>query len=316
MRPTISLIKREFTAYFLSPIAYVVLTVFLLVTGSMFYLTVDLLTSEGPRGIEYPMTQMLGEDRFWLVFLFIPPLLTMRLFAEERGSGTLEMLMTAPVRDWQLVFAKYVACYAFYLFMWLPTLIYLPVLMDLHVVWNWSVWTAFSVPFALGIVLVGLGLFVLPFGWLGRGFASISIGTVLAVLGGYLHYTKDKNHLASFTVGIDPYPVLTSYVGVLLVGMMFLALGLFVSSLVKSQMVAALMSMAIGLPFIAGVLLLPTLDTANITYQIVSAITIPLHFSRDFTRGVLDSRHMILYVSAGFLFLFMTVQSVESRRWR
>src|SRR5436305_3927526 len=86
-----SLIRREFSSYFLSPIAYVVLVVFLAVTGRLFYLALEQLTTDGPYGIEYPMRSMLGDERFWLVFLFIPPLLTMRLFAEERSTGTLEM---------------------------------------------------------------------------------------------------------------------------------------------------------------------------------------------------------------------------------
>src|ERR1700723_1282377 len=110
MRPTLSLIRREFTAYFLSPIAYVVFAVFLLVTAHLFYLTLNPLTGTCPRGGWVPMASMLGDEKFWLVFLFIPPLLTMRLFAEERGTGTLEMLMTAPLRDWQVVAAKYLAC--------------------------------------------------------------------------------------------------------------------------------------------------------------------------------------------------------------
>src|SRR5580658_5279801 len=131
MRPTLTLIKREFTAYFLSPIAYVVLAVFLLVTGHLFYLTLNLLTESGPRGVEFPMQSMLGDEKFWLVFLFIPPLLTMRLFAEERSTGTLEMLMTAPVRDWQVVLAKFTACFLFYLVMWMPTIVYRPVLTNL-----------------------------------------------------------------------------------------------------------------------------------------------------------------------------------------
>src|ERR1700677_1993699 len=80
------------------------------------------------------MQTMLGDEKFWLVFLFIPPLLTMRLFAEERGSGTLEMLMTAPVRDWQVVLAKFIACFMFYLVMWVPTLAYWKVLLN----FNWD----------------------------------------------------------------------------------------------------------------------------------------------------------------------------------
>ena len=101
-----SLIRREFSAYFLSPIAYVVLAVFLAVTGYLFSVTLSLLTTTGPKGTEWPMQTMFADERFWLVFLFIPPLLTMRLFAEERGSGTLEVLLTAPLREWQVVLSK------------------------------------------------------------------------------------------------------------------------------------------------------------------------------------------------------------------
>src|ERR1700722_1783814 len=133
MRPTLSLIRREFSAYFLSPIAYVVLAIFLAVTGHLFYLSLELLTARGPKGLSYPMELIVNSVPFWLVFLALAPLLTMRLFAEERSTGTLEMLLTAPLRDWQVVFAKFVACYAFYVIMWLPTLLYLPILA------NWQI---------------------------------------------------------------------------------------------------------------------------------------------------------------------------------
>src|SRR5579864_1631752 len=133
MLATLSLIRREFGAYFLSPIAYVVIAVFLFVTGILFTVTMSQLTTRGPRGVEFPLETMLGDERFWLVFLFIPPLLTMRLFAEERSTGTLEMLMTSPLKDWQVVLTKFVACLGFYVMMWLPTLLYLPILTD----WEW-----------------------------------------------------------------------------------------------------------------------------------------------------------------------------------
>src|SRR5690349_4700828 len=131
MSATLSLFRREFTAYFLSPIAYVALAVFLLVTGQLFSRAMGLLNETGADGIEYPMQVMLGDEKFWLVFLFIPPLLSMRLLAEERGTGTLEVLLTAPIREWQVVLAKFSACFAFYLVLWLPTVVYLPVLLDL-----------------------------------------------------------------------------------------------------------------------------------------------------------------------------------------
>src|SRR3954470_20469701 len=139
MRPTPSLIRRELSAYFLSPIAYVVLVIFLAVTGYGFALSLYQLTATGPRGIAYPMQLVVNNIAFWLVYLIIPPLLTMRLFAEERATGTLEMLLTAPVRDWQIVLSKYVACYLFYVLLWLPTVLYLPVLLD----WQWGYWPGF-----------------------------------------------------------------------------------------------------------------------------------------------------------------------------
>ncbi|HEV3146774.1 MAG TPA: ABC transporter permease [Gemmataceae bacterium] len=256
MRPMLTLFRREFTAYFLSPIAYVVMAVFLLMTGHLFYLTMKLLTETGPSGTEFPMQTFLGDVRFWLVFLFIPPLLTMRLFAEERGSGTLEMLLTAPLRDWQVVLAKYVACLAFYFTLWLPTLLYLPVLVK----FNWTT----------------------------------------------LH------------AGIDPRPVWTSYLGLAMAGAMFLAVGLFVSSLVRSQMVAALISLVLSLVFVVEAFWPPPpeWDMDSLAYRLLYFFSVPLHFQRDFTRGLVDSRHLILYASVALFCLFLTVRSVESRRWR
>ncbi len=254
MRPTLSLIRREFSAYFLSPIAYVVLAVFLAVTGHLFYLSLELLTARGPKGLNYPMEMFVNNLAFWLVFLFIPPLLTMRLFAEERASGTLEMLLTAPLRDWQIVFAKFAACYAFYVLMWIPTLLYLPVLLD----WEWG----------------------------------------------------------TLQCGIDPWPAVTTYLGLALAGAMFLALGMLVSSLVKSQMVAALIALFVGLAFIMAGIWRPEMDTSDTPFQVLSFFTVPLHFERNFGRGLLDTRNLILYGSVALFCLFLTVRSLESRRWR
>src|SRR5205823_4986832 len=132
MRSTLSLIRREFTAYFWSPVAYVVLGVFLLGLGLLFHLTLQKLTARGPVGTEFPMQDLLGNVGFWLIFWVIPPLLTMRLFAEERSTGTLEMLMTAPLRDGQVVLCKFLACYLFFGLLLLPTVLYLPLLLNLH----------------------------------------------------------------------------------------------------------------------------------------------------------------------------------------
>jgi len=321
MRPTLSLIRREFTAYFLSPIAYVVLTVFLLGTGFLYWQTVELLTERGPRGVEYPMGVILGDGSeginfpvFWLVFLFVPPLLTMRLFAEERATGTMEMLMTSPVKDWQIVFAKFVACFAFYLLMWLPTVLYLPILMDLKATWDFTAWTPFAYVLAAGLAGMVLGVLMMPFGFVGRGFLIALVGTAIAAVGGYLHCKQDTQHIVTLSAGIDPWPVLTSYIGVVAAGVMFLSLGLFVSSLVKGQMIAALISITLSIPLILPVLAMPVLDPSGWWYKTFAYTTVPYHFGKDFTRGVLDTRHLVFYLSTGLLFLFLTVRSVESQR--
>ena len=266
MQPPLSLLRREFSAYFLSPIAYVVLAIFLAVMGLLFANTLAALTASGPEGVEFPMQLMLGLGdlatregvlqflAFWLVFLITPPVLTMRLLAEERASGTLEMLLTTPLRDWQIVFSKFLACYLFYLLMWVPTILYLPILLD--------------------------------FDW------------------------------RTMTTGIDPWPVATTYLGLALAGAMFLSLGILVSSLVKSQLVAVLLSIFLSLAFIIAGFWRPETDAGAGLYQLVFFFTVPLHFERNFTRGLVDTRQLVLYVSVTLFCLFLTVRSLESRRWR
>ncbi|CAN5606511.1 gliding motility-associated ABC transporter permease subunit GldF [soil metagenome] len=254
MLATWSLIKREFAAYFLSPIAYAMMAFFLWIVGGLFYLTFQLLTKPGTAGVEYPMQAILGNPAFWLVFLLVPPLLTMRLLAEERGTGSLELLMTAPIRDWQVVAGKYIACYLFYIVLWLPTLLYLPILLDFD-------WT---------------------------------------------------NKVAR----IDPWPVVTSYLGVMLAGAMFLAIGLFVSSLVKNQLVAAILALVISLVFILAAFVKVDAAPDSLTAKVIQFISVPEHFRRDFTRGVIDTRHLVLYVSMTAFALFLTVRSLEARRLR
>src|SRR5438105_6689716 len=319
-----SLLRREFSAYFLSPIAYVVLVLFLAVTGHLFYLAMGQLNASGPKGIEYPMQLMLGDERFWLVFLFIPPLLTMRLFAEERSTGTLEMLMTSPLKDWQVVLTKFVACFGFYVLLWVPTLAYLPVLLDLHLerAAFHPVWTIYSILMLGGLAGVVLGLIslLIPFDSRGRilGLLVLLAGAVCAGVGGWLHYHRETEHLVQWhvTAGIDPMPVVSSYLGIFLAGAMFLALGLLISSLVRSQMVAALISLVLGLIFIVAGFWRPEMDTSSHAYQVLYFLSVPLHFYNDFSRGLVDSRHLILYSSVALFCLFLTVRSLESRRWR
>lgn len=315
-----SLIRRELAAYFVSPIAYVVFVVFLAVTGHLFYVTLGLLTTTGPEGTEWPMQTMYADERFWLVFLFIPPLLTMRLFAEERSSGTLEMLMTAPLRDWQVVLGKFLACLTFYVLLLLPTLLYLPALLGAgRPVIDWNAWTLASTTMVSGI---GAALFGLLLLWplLGTGWRIVSLllivgGLTAAGVGGWYHYTQDAVHLLEVPVLVDPYPVLTTYLGMFLAGAMFLALGLFISSMVRDQLVAALIAMALSLLFIVAGFIRPEQDGGAV-YQVVYFFSVPLHFDRVFTRGQIDTRPLVLYGSVALFCLFLSVRSLESRRWR
>jgi ABC-2 type transport system permease protein len=327
MRATLSLIRREFMAYFTGPAGYAALFGFLVLTGLLFNLNLRLLTDEGPVGVEYPMQVMLGGADsptiaqvagvlFWGLFPAITGMLTMRLLAEERGTGSIELLLTTPIRDWQVVFAKFIACLGFYLVLWLPTLAYVPVLADLHAEWRAAV-TVYSVAFVAGLGALAIAALMLIFDANGLAILAVGfLGAACAVIGGYLHYTKDSAHVLTVTAGIDPAPIWTSYLGVILAGAMFLALGLFVSSLVKSQLVAWMLSLLLGLLFVLPALLRWVFESGTAAYTFIYFISVPEHFRRTFTRGQIDTRPIVLYVTSTLLFLFLTVRGLEARRLR
>jgi ABC-2 type transport system permease protein len=247
-----SLIKREFSAYFLSPVAYAMLFVFLLTTGILFRDTLNLMTRPGTAGAEYPFQSLFGSLLFWVFYVLIPPVLTMRLFAEERSTGTIETLMTAPIRDWQIVVGKFVACFAFYLVMLLPTLLYLPILLNID-------WT-------------------------------------------------------TNRCGIDPWPAVTTYVGLILAGAMFIAIGMLFSSLVKNQIVAALITFFACIGFIAPAFFAPDPNSLVLVGAAFKYVSVPGHFHDDFTRGILDTRHLVLYLTMAAVCVFLTIRSIEVRR--
>ncbi|MBX7102862.1 MAG: ABC transporter permease [Gemmataceae bacterium] len=322
MRTSLSLIRREFAAYFLGPLGYVALALFLLGGGVLFRFTVDLLTAEGAKGIEYPMQGLVGNVGFWLVFWVIPPLLTMRLFAEERATGTLEMLLTAPIQDSRVVICKYLACLLFYILLWLPTLLFLPVLLDLHFAWpGWSIGRAL----VAGSLAIPVGLVILTFSigsWRPIGSTLFFAGLASWVAGIVYLRLVEKSVFCPITPGIDPMPAAAAYVGLFGSGAMFLALGLWVSSLVKNPIVAALVALAVNLAFILGGLLVlggfyvPPADTGDAGFRVMSFLSVPLHVSQDFARGIIDTRHLLLYGSVTLAGLFLTVRSLERRRWQ
>jgi len=145
--------------------------------------------------------------------------------------------------------------------------------------------------------------------------ALLGGGATAAGVGGWLHYHAEGPHLLEIPVLLDPYPVLWTYAGMFLAGAMFLAIGLFISSLVRNQMVAAILALAVGLIFIGSGFWRPELAGSNL-YNIVYFFSVPLHFERAFTRGLLDTRPLILYSSTALFCLFLTVRSLEARRWQ
>ncbi len=155
---------RELRAYFFSPVAYVVLTLLLLVNGFVFWLILSFLSDPRAQQIGAPLELFFGQTLFfWLVLLFVGPVLTMRLISEERRSGTIEVLMTAPINEEQVILGKFLAALCFYVFLWLPTLVY-ALVVAYHGEVDWG-------PVASGY----LGIF-------GVGSLFLSVGTFASTL--------------------------------------------------------------------------------------------------------------------------------------
>lgn len=122
MSKFLTLLGREVKSFFYSPIAYVVMFFVLLITGFNFYIGVSLL-NRGPTDVTV-IEAFFNTVLFWIAYLLVFPLITMRSFSEEFKMGTIETLMTAPVRDWQVVLSKWLGCVIFYVILWLPSLLY------------------------------------------------------------------------------------------------------------------------------------------------------------------------------------------------
>jgi ABC-2 type transport system permease protein len=160
----VAVFLRELRAYFLSPLAYVILTFFLLVNGYVFSLIVSFLSDPRSGGSTTPLKLFFGDTFFfWIVLLFITPVLTMRLISEEFKSGTIESLMTAPVTEGQVVLAKYLASLAFYVFLWLPTLVYVGIVAQSSTV-DWGpIAAGYLGIFCIGALFLAVGIFASSF---------------------------------------------------------------------------------------------------------------------------------------------------------
>lgn len=154
MRSFWPIYKRELFAFFVTPLAWVLITVFLLVQGMHFFLLVDHFANLGQAvSDQTPLQAFFGNTilLYLILFLLVPPM-TMRLFAEERRSGTIETLMTAPVSSWAVVLAKYASVVTTYVAMWAPTVFYLVILKRTGDI-DWGV----AGSAYLGVFLVGAG---------------------------------------------------------------------------------------------------------------------------------------------------------------
>jgi ABC-2 type transport system permease protein len=246
MRAVWATFTRELRAYFFSPLAYVVLFFFLVVNGIVFTLVISFLNDPRSPGGP-PLTLFFGGTFFfWLTLIFLLPVLTMRLLSEEYRSGSIEVLMTAPVTETQVVGGKYLAALVFYLFLWLPTLAY------------------------SGIVA---------------------------------HFNK-----------VDWGPVAAGYLGVVGIGAMFLAVGLFASAMTKNQLVAAIITFAL-LIFLFAVGFLENLVTSDLAKRAIGYVNLLDHMD-EFAKGIVDSRHLVYYLTATLFFLFLTSRALEDRKWR
>jgi ABC-2 type transport system permease protein len=251
--------RKEMGHYFVSPIAYVFIGLFLILSAFFFNFFLQTVIQQSmssdmqgmrfgtPQDIDVPteVTRYFFGLLSTLV-LFITPILTMGVYSEERKRGTMELLMTSPITEIDIVLGKFFASLTLFALMLLPTLSYL-VFMNLR-----------SEP-------------------------------------------------------IPPMRVLlTAYAGILLLGGSLLALGTFLSSLTENQIIAAVMTFA-------AFLLIWVLDLGrNGSGPVASVLTylsVIRHYE-DFTRGVIDTTGLIYYASFMFLFVFLTVRSVDSMRWR
>ena len=127
MRRFFAIVGREWRAYFFSPLGYVILAGFLLMNGMIFSAIVNFMNQPGaPKG--QALNLLFTNTYFWLFNLFVVPVIAMRLFADERKSGTLEMLLTSPVSEATVVLAKFTGALGFFMTLWAPTLAYVFIL--------------------------------------------------------------------------------------------------------------------------------------------------------------------------------------------
>lgn len=256
MRNILAIAQKELKAYFASPIAYIALGFWAFIYGYFFVAILQFFVrqslqmsqfSQGPQAlnINQQLIRPLVAQNVPILVLFLLPMITMRTYSEEKRSGTIELLLTSPVTDWQIILGKFVGAMGLYAAM-------------------------------LGVTLIHVGIL--------------------------FYYGRPEWK-----------PVATVYLGLLLLGGCFLSVGLFVSSLTRNQIVAGMVTFCVFLMLWVitwiGSFSGPTVD------QLTQYLSIVDHLD-DFGKGVLDTTHIIYYLSFITFGLFLTAKSVDSERWR
>lgn len=249
MRAYFTLIRRELAGFFLSLTGYVIIASAVFQMGLSFVILLNNLNGE-PTPM--PVTEVFYITAFfWLILLISAPVITMRLFALEKYSGTFETLMTTPVGDLQVVLAKFSAAMIFYMLMWAP--------------------------------LIACILVVQKFT---RENAGFDIGTA----GG-------------------------TYLGIFLIGSLYMSLGSFASAVTRSQIIAAMVAFVLGITFFLLSFLSEQINLGDSWGAEALKYVAMREHMRDFSRGIVDTRYVVFYVSLTVFFLFLTCRVIESRRW-
>jgi ABC-2 type transport system permease protein len=236
MRNVLTIAEKELKSYFASPLAYIVMAAFLAVMGFFFY---GILVTSQQATMEYTFQNM------GVILLLVSPVLAMRLLSEEQRSGTIELLLTSPVRDIEVVIGKFLA---------------------------------------------SLGLMIVMLGW------TLYYVLILVKFG-----------------NPDAGPIWSGYLGMILTGATFLAIGLLASSLTSNQVVAAFIT-------IASLLILWVVDAVSSSFgtsvgAVLSYISLQQH-QNSFPTGVIDTKDVIYFLTIIIACLFLASRSLESRRWR
>lgn len=315
MRTIGTIAEREFRALVTAPLGYVIMLFFLFVSSIFFVAPLQ-------RGFA-TMRLVVGNTTIWLVFLL--PALTMRLLAEEKKQGTLELLMTSPVTETQVVVGKYLGVLAYYAVMLFSTLQYVFAL-----AWVRDKTPSPFFPTYVGLFLTALTLVLLALGSVREsrplGIAAAVSAVATAICAGFA--MKEMGEWG---------PALTGYIGLFMLGAVFLAIGVLTSGLTRNQIIswvstaAILLFLTVLISWMSDQLpdQLPTREAnadfgATLQYlfgmmlygltQVFKALSLQQNLE-NFAQGVLDLRDFVLYLSFIVASLFFAVRGLQTSRW-